>query len=159
MADLTEIRLPGVGVRHEFTSTAGERVGVLTRHGGRREILLYNREDPDSCQTILRLSTNDTRTLAELLGAPQIGEVVASVQRIEGLAIDWLSVPEGSRFAGKTIGDGQFRSRTGASIVAVVRGDETLPGPGPELRFQAGDVLVAVATPEGLGQLRDMLGR
>lgn len=157
MPEVTEIRLPGVGVRHEFTTAAGERVGVVAHRGGRREIVVYDRADPDSCTTFLHLSSDDTRTLAELLGAPQVSEALASAQRVEGLAIDWITVTPTSPFAGSTIGDGRFRSRTGASVVAVVRGDTTVPGPGPEYRFDAGDVAVAVGTTEGLARLRELL--
>ena len=158
MPEVTEVRLPGVGVRHEYTTAEGERVGVVSHRSGRREIVVYDREDPDRCKSVLHLSPNDTQTLAELLGAPHLSEALASVQRIEGLAIDWITVPAGSRFVGATIGDGQFRTRTGASIVAVVRRDTPLPSPGPEHRFDAGDVAVAVGTQEGLAQLRALLG-
>lgn len=159
MPEVTEVRLPGVGVRHEYTTAGGVRIGVLTHRGGRRELLVYDRDDPDRPATSVHLSADDTRTLAELLGASQLAEAVTSVQAIEGLAIDWVAVAEGSRAAGTTIADGAFRTRTGASIVAVVRGDTTVASPGPEYRFEAGDVAVAVGTPEGLGQLRDLLGR
>ncbi len=157
MPEVTEIRLPGVGVRHEFSTAGGERVGIVSHRGGRREIVVYDRDDPDRCRTVLHLSDDDTRTMAELLGAAHLSEAVASVQRIEGLSIDWISVGGGSRFVGATIGEGQFRSRTATSIVAVVRGDTTVPGPGPDYRFDAGDVAVAVGTAEGLGQLRELL--
>ena len=157
MPDVTEVRLPGVGVRHEFTTADGDRVGVLTHRSGRREIVVYDDEDPDRCGMVLHLSPNDTTTLAELLGAPHISEAIASVQRIEGLAIDWITVPERSPFVGASIGEGRFRTRTGASIVAVVRDEATVPGPGPDYRFDAGDVAVAVGTPEGLRQLRELL--
>lgn len=157
MPDVTEVRLPGVGVRHDYTTEAGERVAVLTRRGGRREILVYDQDDPDRCRAVLHLSNDDTRTLAELLGAPHVSEALSSVQRIEGLAIDWLTVGAGSRFAGATIAEGQFRTRTGASIVAVIRGETTVPSPGPDHRFEPGDVAVAVGTPGGLAQLRDLL--
>lgn len=159
MPEVTEVRLPGVGVRHEYTTAAGVRIGVLTHRGGRRELLVYDRDDPDRPATSVHLSADDTRTLAELLGAPQLAEAVTSVQAIEGLAIDWVAVAEGSPAAGTTIADGAFRTRTGVSIVAVVRGHTTVASPGPEYRFEAGDVAVAVGTPEGLGQLRDILGR
>jgi TrkA domain protein len=76
------------------------------------------------------------------------------MQRIEGLAIDWLSVGEG---AATSIGAGGFRTRTGASIVAVLRGDETIAAPGPDLTLAAGDVVVAVGTPDGLAQLGSLL--
>lgn len=157
MAEVSETRLPGVGVRHEFTTEGGERVAVLSHRGGRRELVVYDRGDPDAATTILHLSRDDTRTLAELLGASQVSEAVGAVQQqLEGLAIDWITVPPGSRFAHSTIADGAFRSRTGASIVAVIRGETSVPAPGPEHRFEPGDVAVAVGTPPGLAQLRDL---
>ncbi|MGH9156697.1 MAG: cation:proton antiporter regulatory subunit, partial [Acidimicrobiales bacterium] len=111
------------------------------------------------CTTVLHLSPDDTRTLADLLGATQVSEALAAVQQhIEGLAIDWLTIPAQSPFVGTTLGEGQFRARTGASVVAVARGDTTIAAPGPDHRLEAGDVAVAVGTPAGLGQLRDLLG-
>jgi len=158
MAEVTEIRLPGVGVRHEFTTSSGERLGVLSHRSGRRELVVYHRDDPDAATTILHLSQDDTRTLAELLGASQVSEALMAVQQdVEGLAIDWITLPDHSRVAGATIAEGQFRTRTGASIVAVIRGETTVPAPGPEHRLEAGDVAVAVGTAEGLVQLRDLL--
>ncbi len=158
MAEVTETQLPGVGVRYEFTTTEGERVGVLSHRGGRREVLVYDRRDPDAASTLLHLSADDTRTLSELLGASQVTAGIAAVQQqIEGVAIDWLQIGPGSRFTDSTIGEGAFRTRTGVSIVAIVRGDTTVAAPGPEFRFAAGDVAVGVGTPEGLGELRKLL--
>lgn len=160
MPDVSETRLPGVGVRHEFTTTGGERVAVLSHRSGRREVVVYDRSDPDAATTVLHLSRDDTRTLADLLGATQVSEALTAVQQqVEGLAIDWITVPAESRFARATIAEGGFRSRTGASIVAILRGETTVPAPGPEYRFEPGDVAVAVGTPEGLAQLRDLLVR
>jgi len=157
MAEVTETQLPGVGVRYEFTTADGQRVGVLSHRGGRREILVYDRRDPDAATGLLQLSAGDTQTLSELLGASQVAAgIAAAQQQIEGLAIDWLPLPPGSSFVGSTIGDGAFRTRTGVSIVAVVRGATSVPAPEPEFRFEAGDVAVAVGTPEGLAQLRDL---
>lgn len=156
MSEVREILLPGVGVRHEFTTSSGERVAVLTHRNGRRELAIYDRADPDACTTVLHLSPDDTRTLAELFGASQISEALVAVQQqVEGLAIDWPTV--GPRFTGATIADGRFRTVTGASIVAVVRGATTIPAPGPDTALEAGDVVVAVGTPEGLSQLRTLL--
>jgi TrkA domain protein len=158
MPDVSETLLPGVGVRHEFVTANGERVAVLTHRTGRRELAIYDRADPDRCTTVLHLSHDDTRTLAELLGASPVSEAVSAVQqRLEGLAIDWVAIPAGSPVVGATIAEGAFRTRTGVSIVAVVRGATTLPAPGPDHRFEAGDVAVAVGTTDGLAQLRDLL--
>lgn len=158
MPEVTEVQLPGVGVRHEFSTSAGERVAVLAHRGGRKEILIYDRADPDSCNTVLHLSTDDTRVLAELLGGSQVSHVIGAVeQQIEGLSIDWVKVAPGSAMAGETIGSSGLRAQTGASIVALVRTDQTIAAPGPEHELAAGDVAVAVGTPDGLRELRDLL--
>jgi TrkA domain protein len=158
MTEVTETRLPGVGVRHAFTTTSGEGLVVLSHRTGRREIAIYDRADPDACSTVLHLSPDDTQTLAGLLGGSPATEAVAGVQRLEGVALDWIQIRRGSGQAGSTIGEGRFRTRTGTSVVAIVRGDVTVPAPGPDARLEAGDFVVAVGTPDGLRQLRDLLG-
>jgi len=157
MTEVTETHLPGVGVRHEFTTAAGERLSVLSHRTGRREIAVYDRADPDACSTVLHLSPDDTHILSELLGGSPMSETVTSVQRLEGVAIDWIRIRGDSALAGTTIGDGRLRTRTGTSVVAIVRGDETVAAPGPDVAFASGDIVVAVGTADGLRQLRDLL--
>lgn len=158
MAEITEVQLPGVGIRYEFTSTDGDNVGVVCHHGGRREIVVYASDDPDRANSVISLGADDSRTLSELLGASQVSEAVRSMeQRIEGLALDWLEVTEASSLAGRSLADGELRSRTGASIVAVVRGDSTEPVPGPDFVLEPGDLAVAVGSSESLEQLRTAL--
>jgi TrkA domain protein len=155
MREITEVALPGVGVRHEFTSGSGRRIAVVSHRSGRQELALYQGQDPDACRTVLDLDGEDAATLATILGAPQLAATVEAMHAIEGLAIDWLTV--GAAAAGATIGAGRYRSETGASIVAVIRTGETYPAPGPEFELAAGDVAVAVGTTEGLVQLRSLL--
>jgi TrkA domain protein len=158
VADVTETRLPGVGVRHEFTTMTGERIAVIALRSGWRDVVRYDRDDPDRSTTLLRLGPDDSRTLVEMLGGSRVSEAVTVVQQqIEGLAIDWLTVTPESQAVGASLGEGQFRTRTGTSIVAVVRDETTVPAPGPEFRFEPGDVAVAVGTRAGLTQLRDLL--
>jgi TrkA domain protein len=157
MREITEVRLPGVGVRLEFTTSGGERVAVVAHRSGRQELALYDRGDPDTCRTIVNLDSVDAVTLANVLGAPQVAASTAATQRIEGLGLDWITVSDRSPAAGSTIGDGEYRSVTGASIVAVIRKEETHPAPGPEFELAAGDVAVAVGTADGLLQLRSLL--
>jgi TrkA domain protein len=158
MASVRETHLPGVGVRHEFTTADGTDVGVLVHKDGRREILVYDRVDPDKCRSMVQLSVADTQTMSELLGSSRITETVTAVQQeIEGLSIEWINVAPGSASAGHTIGDGMFRTRTGCSVVAVIRGHNTFPAPGPDFGFEADDVIVAVGTTVGLAQLRQLV--
>jgi TrkA domain protein len=155
--EIHETLLPGVGVRHEFTTSGGERLALLTHRTGRRELAVYDRNDPDACRTVLHLNTEDAGALGEVLGLSQVSDAVRAAQRLEGVAIDWITVPPASASAESTIGDGQFRTRTGASIVAIIRGDSTIPAPGPEASFAAGDVVVAIGTPEGLRSMRSLI--
>lgn len=43
-----------------------------------------------------------------------------------------------------------MRTRTKASIVAVMRAGQLHPSPGPDFTFTRDDVLVVVGTPDGL---------
>jgi TrkA domain protein len=157
VTDIEETPLPGVGVRHDFVTSSGVRVGVLVHRSGRRELLVYDRADPDSCVAVVRLDTDDAHALVELLGGSQVSEHIAAVQRIEGLTIDWLPVAAGSALADRTIGESALRVRTGASLVAVVRSGETIAAPGPEFTIRPGDTIVAVGSPESIEQLVELL--
>lgn len=158
MTLVNETRLPGVGVRYEFESTNGTRLAVIHHRTGERELVVYDRDDPDSSREVLRLDESDSRALVELLGGSQISQEMARLhQSVEGLGIDWLPVPLGTPYAGRTIGDTAARTRTGVSIVAVLRGETPFPAPGPDFRLEAGDTLVVVGTPRGIEQLAVLL--
>jgi TrkA domain protein len=154
MTEVSEVELPGVGVRYEFITEEGHRVGVVSHRSGRREIYLSDPDDPDRFKRALGLSEEDARTLAETLGASRVAEELAQLQqKIEGLAIDWLPVREDSPYAHRTIGAARVRTRTGVSIVAVLRGEQAIPAPGPEVEVRPGDNLVVVGTPRGIEQV------
>lgn len=160
MTEVRETRLPGVGVRYEFTTSKGQDVGVVVHHDGRREVLVYDQADPDICTSMVSLTEGDSQTLGEILGVSHVNETVAAVRHdIEGLAIEWVDIGENSSAVGTSIGDSAFRTETGASVVAVMRGSRSVPAPGPEFVFEAGDVVVAVGTHDGLLALRRMLSR
>jgi TrkA domain protein len=158
MATVEEVPLPGIGVRYEFVAEDGSRVGVIHHRSGERELVRYEREDEDTSHALLRLGAEDSRTLAELLGVSQVArELAALEQDVEGLAVDRLPVTAGSPYDGRAIGETAARTRTGVSIVAVLRERAAHPAPGPEFRIVAGDVLVVVGTPRGIEELALLL--
>ena len=156
--DIQETNLPGVGLRHDFTTKAGRQLGVVTHRTGRRDLLVYDRSDPDACQEVIQLTDDEADALAELLGAARLVEHLAGLQRIEGLAIDWLPIRPGSPYAGRAIADTQARSRTGTSIVAILRGDGAIPAPTPDAGLEPDDTLVVVGTADGIKELSKLLG-
>ena len=158
MSEIHEVKLPGVGVRYEFETAEGKRIGVISHRTGLREIYVPRAEDPDEFQRVLGLSPDDARTLAELLGATRVSQQLSELQqRIEGLVIDWLPVRDDSPYVGRTIGDARIRTRTGVSVVAMVRGEEAVPAPGPEQPLESGDYLVVVGTARGVEQVVELL--
>ena len=157
MTEIHETELPGIGVRQEFDTVSGTRLGVLTTRTGRKELLIYDREDPDSCRATVHLDPEDSVVLADLLGSSRVGDAAAGIQRLKGLSIDWLPVPASSAAAGRTIGENRIRKATGASVVAIVRGEVTNATPGPDDVLEAGDVLVSVGTPEAVDALLALL--
>ena len=158
MSNIEETRLPGVGVRHEFTTRAGKRIGVLAHHSGYRDLLIYDERDPDACRETVRLDEDDSHTLAELLGADHVSERTRDLQQsVEGLALDWIPIRPRSAYAGATIGDTQLRRLTGVSVVAIIRDRQTIPAPGPDVRLEAGDAAVVVGTGEGIKKAFELL--
>jgi TrkA domain protein len=160
MAEIREVKLPGLGVRYEFTTQESKRVGVVSHRSGRKELYVAAPGDPDAFNRVLGLSDKDARTLAEMLGGSRVAEELAELQQqIEGLAIDWLPLRNDSPFVGRTIGDARIRTRTGVSVVAVLRGENAIPAPGPELGLEPGDYLVVVGTTRGIEEVVELLHR
>jgi TrkA domain protein len=156
--EVQQTTLPGVGVRYDLTTRAGRQLAVLAHVSGRHDLLVYDRDDPDTCQEVIQLTEEESDTLAELLGAARIvGRLGALQQQVEGLAIDWLPIRAGSRYATGTIADTQARSRTGVSIVAVLRAGGAIPAPNPDFRFAPGDTMVVVGTPAGVRALSELI--
>jgi TrkA domain protein len=157
--EINETPLPGVGLRYDFTTRSGRQIGVISHRSGRRDLVVYDRDDPDTCQEVLRLSEEEAEGLAETLGGFRIaGSLAALQQQVEGVGIDWLEIGAGSSFDRRTIADTQARTRTGVSIVAVLREGSTIPSPRPDFAFQAGDNVVVVGTPAGIRALTELLG-
>ncbi|MGH2635817.1 MAG: cation:proton antiporter regulatory subunit [Actinomycetota bacterium] len=158
MAVVNEIRLPGIGVRYEFVTEDGNRIGLVHHRSGVRELVLFELDDPDTSHDLLRLGPEDARTLAELLGVSQVAKDLAELEQdVEGLAVDRLPLAAGSPYHGRTIGDTGARTRTGVSIVAVLREGSAHPAPGPEFGLLGGDTLVVVGTPRGIEELAVLL--
>ncbi|MCX4472610.1 Ammonium/H(+) antiporter subunit AmhM [Micromonospora sp. MW-13] len=67
--------LPGIGMRHCFTTERGRRVGVVTHHAsGRRDLVHDDGSDPDSSCS-LTLTRAEAIALAGLLGILDIVDV------------------------------------------------------------------------------------
>ena len=156
--DIEETALPGIGLRHDFLTQAGRRVGVVSHRHGRRDLVVYSERDPDAAEAVMVLAGEEADALAELLGAPRIVQRLTRLQeQAAGLVTELIPIAPGSAFDSKTIADTRTRTRTGASIVAITRPGEIIPSPTPDFRLMAGDAMVTVGTQEGLARVRSLV--
>jgi CPA2 family monovalent cation:H+ antiporter-2 len=54
--------------------------------------------------------------------------------------------------SGRSIKELRIRSTTGATVIAVKRGNEIMPSPEPEFVFMAGDILYLIGSAESLAK-------
>jgi TrkA domain protein len=155
--DITSRVLPGIGVCQEVALHDGRRIGIVTRRNGLRDLVLYD-EDGDGAAVDIALDDDEANAVAEILGAPQLTFRLSVLQRqAEGLIVEQLPIPADSPFAARPLGDTQARTRTGASIVAVLRQGAALPSPTPDFMLQAGDLVVTVGTQAAVDQVARIL--
>lgn len=143
--------LPGIGVRHDITTAKGRRIGVISFRSGRRDFITFDPDDPDSCREQITLNDEEAQALADILGASLIlGQLAGIREQAEGLRTEQITIAAGSPFVDRPLGATEARTRTGASIVAVLRDGIVTPSPDPQFVFQAGDVVVVVGTSDGV---------
>ena len=157
MGHLDETRLPGIGTRVEFVSEEGRRMGVVRHHTGRRELFVCQPGDPDTTDVAISLTEDEAHSLVDALGIVSVAEAGEQTYQVEGLVFEWLEVMDGSPLVARSIGEMKIRTRTGASIVAVLRPDGAVPAPDPQFVITVGDTLVVAGTTDGVRAVRGLL--
>lgn len=156
--EVTETLLPGVGMRYELKTRAGQNIGIVVYRDGNSELVEYSKEDPDASRTLLELDQVEADTVAEILGAPRFASKLADLTReIPGLHSEPVRLHSTSVYVGKTLGETHCRTLTGASIVALVRGDQVISSPDPDQVLLAGDTLIVIGTSSGVQKVHALL--
>jgi monovalent cation:H+ antiporter-2, CPA2 family len=85
------------------------------------------------------------------------GDLLAQLGRVSrDIETEWVKLPEVSPLHGRTIGELEVRTKTGASIVAIVRDELVIANPGPDERFKAGDLVGVMGTPDQRATFRTL---
>ncbi|UVJ39261.1 cation:proton antiporter regulatory subunit [Arthrobacter sp. CJ23] len=156
--NVDETELPGLGVRKDFITASGRRIGVVENREGDAELFVSTWDDPDTCQASIPLTADEAATLGNLLGGQHIAMRLAEAHReIPGIVTRQFSITADSPFVNQAMGKAQIRTRSGVSIVAIMREGEVVPSPAPDVILHLGDLLVAVGTQEGLDSAADIL--
>lgn len=157
---ITTRSLPGIGVCHEIALDEGSRLAVVTRRNGLRDVVVYDNRDADEARIDVVLTEPEANALAELLGGPQLVsslQGVGDLDQTNGLNVQQLPLDRRSPFVRRPLGDTRARTRTGVSIVAVVRAGTVHPSPGPEFVLQADDLIAVVGTGAAIEALAAIL--
>lgn len=153
-----ETDIPGVGRKFELELAGETSVVVVLHHDGRCEV--FRRDGPDADgEKVLDLSGEQANRLGSILEGAYFESVSLDELTVPlgDAIIEWVDVPEDSRLGGSTLQECGVRAQTGASIIAVQRGDETTPNPEPDFELADGDILVAIGTREEQRDLKQFV--
>ena len=154
-----ETEVPGVGHKFELELDGASRLVVIVHHDGKRDVYLRPSSDADSEQ-LFSLTDKQARQFGSILEGAYVQPVdLDQVEVPLGEAIiEWHDVADGAAVVGRTLADSKLRQRTGASVMAIQRGAETLSNPDPDTRLDGGDVVVAIGSRDEQSALADLLG-
>jgi len=138
-----EADLPGVGTKYSFPLTAGDELVAVRHRVGHWEVA---RVDADGNTTpLLRLAPKEAAELGRILSQRQETEADTRKQMLfEEFSMEWVTLDADSPLVGQTLRDAGVRAQTGASVIAVLRSDSSIPSPPPDTAFCAGDTLVII---------------
>jgi TrkA domain protein len=149
--------LPGVGTQYDVVTRAGRHISVVAHQDGRRFVGFYSPDDPDTCQATVPLDRDEALALARLITPEEEPPDLGTGDLDLDLVTERILLGTRSPYRGRLLGDTRARTRTGASIVAVLRRTGPIPAPGPGFRLEAGDTLVVVGTREGVDDLAQII--
>ncbi|QKY20026.1 potassium transporter TrkA [Halolamina sp. CBA1230] len=151
-----ETDLPGVGRKFDLELDAGGVASVVVHHDGRCE--LYRRADRDAGgEKLLNLNSEEANKLGSILEGAYFESVNVDELSVPlgDAIIEWVEVGEGSALDGTTLAESEIKGETGATVIAVQRGSETVSNPDADFELAGGDLLVAIGTHEEQAALKD----
>lgn len=141
---------------------------TLSARARRPDINIIARASNESAERKLKLAGADRvvtpyttagRVMANLMLKPQVASYVSSLTSSDDLghSFEEIEVSATCGAVGKTIGELQIATVTGAHIVALRKGDGLLElRPSRETRLEDTDVIVGIGTPEQIRKLEQM---
>jgi TrkA domain protein len=155
---LERIPLRGVGTNLRFATHAGRWIGVVRHHDGRRELVFYALDDPDTVRTALTLTRHEAHELADALGTHRPTDLAEDLDGSADFTVAHFRVPASSPYSGRPISDTTAdRGAPAVGVVAVIRDRQILAGVGPSFVLRPDDVLIAAGTHAGTTALHQLI--
>ena len=95
---------------------------MVSHRDGERDLGVFDVDDPDACRDSIPLNDDEAAALADVLGASvMLSRLTSLSDETAGLYTEQIALPTDSPYLNRTLGDTKARTRTHASIVAIVR--------------------------------------
>lgn len=158
--EVREATLPGIGKKYVMPLRAGGNLAIIVRPDGERQVFHFL-DDEDRPFDVVKVERDEAQQVANLLGRAMVG--APELDKLElvlgALEIEWVRLDDRSELVGRTLAESKLRGRTGASVVAVIRGDDAIPNPPIDTRFRVGDTLLLIGDDEQTDAARRLIER
>ncbi len=142
-----ETDLPGVGTKHSIDIGKDEQLVVVHHRVGHWELARVDTEGKTT--PLVQLQAREATELGRILSRGEVPQEDPRKRMLfEEFGIEWVRLEPDSPLVGLGLQESGIRARTGASVIAVLRPEGSIPSPAPDTRFAAGDTLVLIGHPD-----------
>lgn len=155
---ITESDLPGVGKKFEI-DLAGDSMIIVIHNTGKRE--MFRRPSPDAdSEKVFEFSDSLARKVGSIIEGAYFQPVEAATTETTlpgGILLEWYDLHPGADLIGETLESANVGGRTGVTVIAIQRGDETIDSPPPDTELREGDTLMVIGTAEECESFEELL--
>ncbi|MFD1020519.1 cation:proton antiporter regulatory subunit [Thalassobacillus hwangdonensis] len=151
-------QLPGIGQKISLRTAEDSMLVLIVHHTGKRELYFFEHHDSEEADFAMDLTSDETRELgAQLLGATYQPVDADKLKVFKNqIVIDWVELKAQSPLVNLTIEESEIRNRTGATVIGIIQGDETIAIPEADTKLKSGNVLMIIGKQDQLDTLTDL---
>jgi voltage-gated potassium channel len=132
------------------------KIKIIARVDSSETVPIYKNVDVD---VIIDPQEVTLKTLVKNALAPYAADFFDEISLFKNVKMGQFQVSKDSLISGRRISDTNLRVKTGASIVAILKGDEMHPNPSTDTVIQENDVLLVLGTSEQLQRASALIER
>jgi len=146
--------LPGVGTKFTLELATGDELVAVEHRLGHWE--LARTDEDGEATSLVVLQPREASELGRILSSGEEAEEEDTRMQLlfEQFCIEWVVLEDDSPLVGQTLQEANIRQHTGASVMAVLRPEVSIPSPAPDTCFEAADTLIVIGHREQVEEFR-----